>query len=156
MKKQKIESVLLDKTKESGPLWLEEYQQAGGYEGLRKALTRMKPADVIAEIQKAGLRGRGGAGYPTWKKWEQVAKNNQTTRYLCANAGEHEPGTFKDRHLIRKNPHLLVEGSLIAAYAVEARVAYLYVNGSFHEEIGIIKKAMAEAKAKGYWGENIL
>lgn len=155
MRKQRIESVLLNKTKESGPLWLKEYVRAGGYEGLRKALTRMKPADVIAEIQKAGLRGRGGAGYPAWKKWEMVAKSNHATRYLCANAGEHEPGTFKDRHLIQKNPHLLIEGALIAAYAIGAREAYLYVNGSFHEETEIIKKAMVEAKEESYWGEHI-
>ena len=156
MSKQRNHSVLLDKTKESGPLWLEEYRRGGGYEGLTKALTQMKPADVIAEIQKAELRGRGGAGYPTWKKWEMVAKSHATTHYLCANAGEHEPGTFKDRYLIQRNPHLLIEGALIAAYAVGAREAYLYVNGSFHDEIEIVKKAMAEAKREGYWGENLL
>jgi NADH-quinone oxidoreductase subunit F len=156
VKKQKIAGILLDKTKEAEPLWLKEYIKTGGYEGLKKALTGMKPADVIAEIQKAGLRGRGGAGFPTWKKWDQVAKSNQTTKYLCANAGEHEPGTFKDRHLIRKNPHLIIEGALLAAYAVGAGEAYLYVNGEFHEEIEIIKKAMAEAKAKGFWGDDIL
>jgi NADH-quinone oxidoreductase subunit F len=154
--KQSIQRILLDKTNESKPLWLEEYRQAGGYKGLTKALTQMKPADVIAEIQKAGLRGRGGAAFPTWKKWEMVAKSHPTTRYLCANAGEHEPGTFKDRHLIQRNPHLLIEGALIAAYAVGAREVYLYVNGSFHDEIEIVKKAMAEAKTEGYWGENLL
>jgi len=154
--KQRIHRVLLDKTKESGPLWLEEYRRIGGYEALTKVLTQMKPPDVIAEIQKAELRGRGGAGYPTWKKWEMVAKSYTTTRYLCANAGEHEPGTFKDRHLIQRNPHLLIEGALIAAYAIGAHEAYLYVNGSFHEEMEIVKKAMAEAKIEGYWGENIL
>jgi NADH-quinone oxidoreductase subunit F len=156
MKEQKTQGVLLEHTKDSGPLWLGDYRRAGGYEGLKKALTEMKPADVIAEIQKAGLRGRGGAGYPTWKKWEMVAKSGQATKYLCANAGEHEPGTFKDRRLIQKNPHLLIEGSLIAAYAVGAGEVYLYVNGSFNEEIKIVKKAMAEAKSKGYWGKDIL
>ena len=102
---------------------LEAYLRRGGYEAARKAVTGMDPADVITEVRKAGLRGRGGAGFPAGLKWSFVPQGGAGPRYLCVNADEGEPGTFKDRAILARDPHRLLEGMIIAAYAVGIRTA---------------------------------
>src|SRR6516162_2220225 len=107
---------------------LEVYYQHQGYRALAKALHEYQPDDLVELIKKSGLRGRGGAGFPTGMKWSFLAKNDKT-RYLCCNADESEPGTFKDRMIMEKNPHLLVEGVIITSYACHISTAFIYVRG---------------------------
>ncbi|MHB8483446.1 MAG: complex I 51 kDa subunit family protein [Nitrospiria bacterium] len=135
---------------------LKEYRDRGGYNAWLKVLTKMKPDEVLAEVKNSGLRGRGGAGYPTWKKWEIVAGKEVSQKYLCCNGAEEEPGTFKDRILLGANPHQLLEGVLIAAYTVGASKIILYLNEKFGQEINGVLKALEEIKTLGFWGENIL
>ncbi len=134
---------------------LESYFAAGGYKALKKALA-MKPADLIEEVKKSGLRGRGGAGFPTGLKWSFVPKDAEGPRYLVCNADEGEPGTFKDRELILRNPHALIEGMAIAARAIGAGTGYIYIRGEFVAEARALEKAAAEARAKGFIGGNML
>ncbi|MDA8130156.1 MAG: NADH-quinone oxidoreductase subunit F, partial [Elusimicrobia bacterium] len=134
---------------------LEAYFAAGGYKSLKKALG-LGPAAVIDEVKKSNLRGRGGAGFPTGLKWSFIPKDAQGPRYLVCNADEGEPGTFKDRELIRKNPHALIEGMAIAAYAIGAASAYIYIRGEFAEEAAILEEAIAAARRKGFIGRNLL
>src|SRR5207302_10771390 len=117
---------------------------------------RWKRDEVIAEIKRAGLRGRGGAGFPTGVKWEKVLHHRIPEHYFVCNAGEHDPGTFKDRYLLKTNPHQLLEGMLIAAYTVKAKQAFLYVNHEYVEEIAILGKATAETRARGFRGKHVL
>jgi NADH-quinone oxidoreductase subunit F len=134
---------------------LESYFAAGGYKPLRKAFT-LKPADIIEEVKKSGLRGRGGAGFPTGLKWSFIPKDAEGPRYLVCNADEGEPGTFKDRELILKNPHALIEGMAITGYAIGAAHGYIYIRGEFTAEAALLEKAVADARAKGFIGKNIL
>lgn len=134
---------------------IEVYEKAGGYAALRKAL-QMKPAEVIDEVKKSGLRGRGGAGFPCGMKWGFVPQNTGRPVYLCVNADESEPGTFKDRALLEKDPHRIVEGTIIAAYVIGSHTAYLYIRGEFDLSLRRIEAAMAEATRAGYLGKNIL
>lgn len=134
---------------------IEAYFAAGGYRALKKALA-MKPEDVIEEVKKSGLRGRGGAGFPAGLKWSFIPKDAEGPRYLVCNADEGEPGTFKDRELIRVNPHSLIEGMAIAAFSVGAGTGYIYIRGEFAAEAGLLRKAIADARAKGFVGRNIL
>ncbi len=136
---------------------LEVYEKNGGYRALKKAL-KMSPDDVIEEVKKSGLRGRGGAGFPTGIKWTFMPKERNPERpsFLCINCDEGEPGTFKDRYLVRWDPHQLVEGAIIATYALRAPWCIVYVRAEMWEEKEILKQAIAEAKAKGYLGEHIL
>src|SRR3989338_649269 len=127
---------------------IERYVSTGGY----KALKELKPEGVIKEVKSSGLRGRGGAGFPTWRKWEFVAGAAGDEKYLCCNAAEGEQGTFKDRCLIRSNPHQLIEWIIIASYAVGARKSYLYITESYSKEITVLEKALQEAKEKRYIG----
>ncbi len=131
----------------------EEY--GGGYQALRKALG-MKPEDVVEEVKKSGLRGRGGACFPTGLKWSFMPKQAEKTKYLCANGDESEPGTFKDRQIFEFNPHLFIEGSLIAAYAMGVKTTYVYLRGEYHRWSKLLQRAIDEAYEKGYIGENIL
>ncbi|MGD0339001.1 MAG: NADH-quinone oxidoreductase subunit NuoF [Bacteroidota bacterium] len=131
------------------------YEQHGGYSALRKALT-MKPEDVTEEVKKSNLRGRGGACFPTGLKWTFMPKNSTKPKYLCVNGDESEPGTFKDRQIFEFNPHLLIEGTIIACYAMGIATAYLYIRGEYVKWIKLIEKAIADAYAKGYIGKNIL
>ena len=137
-------------------LSLEEYCGIGGYEAWSKILKENNPSQVLDEIKNSGLRGRGGAGYPTWKKWEMVAGKEVPVKYLCCNGAEEEPGTFKDQILLSVNPHQLLEGVLIAAYAVGAQKAILYINQKFNFQIALMERALLESKALGFWGENVL
>jgi NADH-quinone oxidoreductase subunit F len=134
---------------------IETYRFYGGYEGLRKALS-MKPDEIIEEVKKSGLRGRGGAGFPTGMKWTFLAKNTGKPIYLCCNADESEPGTFKDRLILEKNPHQLIEGMAIACCAIGAHTAYIYIRGEFFHGARLLQKALDEAYAAGFLGKNIL
>ena len=131
------------------------YAEQGGYEAWKSCLTKWSCEEVVAELKRAGLRGRGGAGFPTGVKWEKVLTHRIPERYFVCNAGEHEPGTFKDRYLLKNNPHQVLEGILIAAHTVKAKAAYLYVNHEYVEELASLRKAAEEARAAGFMGKNI-
>jgi NADH-quinone oxidoreductase subunit F len=135
---------------------LDVYRANGGYESLRKVLTAMTPDDVINEVKKSALRGRGGAGFPTGMKWSFVPKDSPKPKYVVCNADESEPGTFKDRYLMERDPHLLIEGMLIAAYALGAKTNYIYTRGEYRYLIDIMDRALEEARAAGLLGEKIL
>jgi NADH-quinone oxidoreductase subunit F len=141
-----------------GEPWdVEAYCRVGGYEAWKKCLTgELSREEVINELKKSGLRGRGGAGFPTGVKWEKVLHHRTKEHYFVCNAGEHEPGTFKDRYLLHHYPHQLLEGCLIAAYTVQAKSAFIYINHEYAEERHHLEKAIAQAKAKGLMGKNIL
>jgi NADH-quinone oxidoreductase subunit F len=126
-----------------------------GYQGLKKALG-MTPDAVIEDVKKSGLRGRGGAGFPTGLKWQFVDKKSPKPKFIVCNADESEPGTFKDHLLMERNPHLLVEGCLIGCYAIGAKAAYIYIRGEFQHLFPTMQKAIDEARAAGYLGKNIL
>jgi NADH-quinone oxidoreductase subunit F len=135
---------------------IEYYRKQGGYKSFEKVLKSMEPDAVIAEVRNANLRGRGGAGFPAGVKWGFIPKNSGKPHYLLCNADESEPGTFKDRLLMTGNPHLVLEGNMIAAYAIRSNVAYIYIRGEFVEEARILEEAIAQAYEKGYLGKNIL
>ena len=128
----------------------------GGYKALRKAVKEMEPEQIIEQVKSAGLRGMGGAGFPAGVKWSFVPKDPSLTKYLCVNADESEPGTCKDREILRRDPHRLIEGSVIAAKAFGATRAYVYIRREFHHEKKVLDKAIAEAYTAGYLGKNIL
>lgn len=132
------------------------YRSKGGYVSVEKALKTMSPDEVVEEVKKSGLRGRGGAGFPTGMKWSFLAKPEGVARYLVCNADESEPGTFKDRYLMTYIPHLLIEGMITSSYALGAKVSYIYVRGEMMPQIRILEKAIAEAKKAGFLGKNIL
>jgi NADH-quinone oxidoreductase subunit F len=131
------------------------YEANGGYKALRKALG-LKPDEVTDEVKKSGLRGRGGACFPTGLKWTFMSKKSDKPKYLCVNGDEAEPGTFKDRQIFEFNPHLLVEGSVIAAYAMRTTTVFIYVRGEYGKWVRMLETAIADAYAHGYVGENIL
>ncbi len=135
---------------------IETYESLGGYKGLAKALREYQPAEVTDIVKRSGLRGRGGAGFPTGVKWGFVPKDSGKPVYLCVNADESEPGTFKDRLIIEKDPHQLIEGVIISAYALGCHQAFIYIRGEFVYGAGVLDKAIAEAYEKGYLGRNIL
>ena len=126
-----------------------------GYQGLRKALT-LKPNDIIEQVKASGLRGRGGAGFPTGMKWQFVLKDTPKPKYICCNADESEPGTFKDHVLMERNPHLLIEGCAIGCHAIGAKVAYIYIRGEFYHVQQILEAEIEKAYKAGYLGRNIL
>jgi NADH-quinone oxidoreductase subunit F len=133
---------------------LAAYEKAGGYRAVRKALA-MEPLAVTEEVKQSGLRGRGGAGFPTGLKWSFVPKDSALPKYLCVNADESEPGTFKDRYLLELDPHQLVEGIVITCHAVGIHHAYIYIRGEFGLPYRRIKRAVEEAYAKGYLGKGL-
>jgi len=134
----------------------EVYRQKGGYRSVEKALKSMSPQNVVEEVQASGLRGRGGAGFPTGMKWSFLAKPEGVPRYLLCNADESEPGTFKDRYLMEKIPHLLVEGMIVSSYALGCNRSFIYIRGEYMWVLDIVEKAIAEAYANGWLGKNIL
>lgn len=140
------------------PLDLQGYEEAGGYQGMRKALREMTPQEVAEEVQDARLRGRGGAGFSTGMKWSFVPMGDDAPRpkYFIANADEMEPGTFKDRLLMEGDPHQLIEGLIIGAYAIQADVAYVFLRWAYRRAARLIEKAIAEAREAGYLGKDIL
>ncbi len=131
------------------------YLQDGGYEELKKAFT-MQPGEIVNEVKISGLRGRGGAGFPCGVKWGFIKPGGPKPAYLICNADESEPGTFKDRYIIHQDPHQLLEGMIISCFAVNARLAYIYIRGEFPEGAKILERALAEARAHGFLGKNIL
>lgn len=135
---------------------MEVYRKQGGYAAVEKALKTMTPDEVLEEVKKSGLRGRGGAGFPTGLKWSFLAKPEGVPRYLVCNADESEPGTFKDRELMIRNPHSLIEGMIVSSFALGANTSYIYVRGELFYVIRILEKAIAEAREKGFLGKNIL
>lgn len=147
--------ILLDKLHIPGINTFDVYRKNGGYASVEKALKTMTPDQVVEEVKTSGLRGRGGAGFPTGMKWSFIDKNS-TPRYLVCNADESEPGTFKDRFLMENIPHILVEGMIVSSFALGANVSYIYMRGEFRWLIKIMEKAIAEAKANGFLGKNIL
>jgi NADH-quinone oxidoreductase subunit F len=150
-----FEPLLTRHVREPGSYTLDFYLRHEGYEGLKKALA-MQPNQVIEMVKTSGLRGRGGAGFPTGMKWQFVLKDTPRPKYLACNADESEPGTFKDHVLMERYPHLLIEGCLIGSYAIGAKVAYIYIRGEFLHVQDVLEGAIAEAYAAGYVGRNIL
>jgi NADH-quinone oxidoreductase subunit F len=138
------------------PLTLVEYERAGGYQALRKAMKDMQPKALTDLVKESNLRGRGGAGFSTGLKWSLVPLDTNTQRYLVANADEMEPGTFKDRILLECTPHQLIEGMILASYAIQATISYVYLRWAYKTAARAILTAIEEAKAAGYLGPNIL
>jgi NADH-quinone oxidoreductase subunit F len=136
---------------------IETYLADGGYAALRKAVTTMTPEQVTEEVKKSGLRGRGGAGFPCGMKWGFIPKDTGGKPiYLLCNADESEPGTFKDRLLMEEDPHQVIEGVAVSAYAIKCQLAYIYIRGEFWDGARILDAAIAEAKAKGFLGKNVM
>jgi NADH-quinone oxidoreductase subunit F len=148
--------ILLEHIAVPGISSFEVYRKHGGYASVEKALKTMAPDDVMNEVKKSGLRGRGGAGFPTGMKWSFLDRKTDKPRYLVCNADESEPGTFKDKYLLEHIPHLLIEGMIVSSFALGATVSYIYARGEFKKIIKILEKAIAEAKAAGFLGEKIL
>jgi len=136
--------------------FLKEYEEAGGYQALRKVLKDFSPDAVIEAVKKSGLRGRGGAGFPTGVKWGFIPKDHPGPKYLCCNADESEPGTFKDRQLMERDPHQMLEGMIITCFAIGAQTAYIYIRGEFRLGAKILWRAIEEARTAGYVGDDIL
>jgi NADH-quinone oxidoreductase subunit F len=134
---------------------LDAYLRGGGYEAARKAVTSLAPSAIIAEVKKAGLRGRGGAGFPAGLKWSFVPQTDPGPKYLCVNADEGEPGTFKDRAILVREPHRLLEGMIIAAFAVGIRQAVIYMRGEYERVAGRLREAIAEAEGAGFLGRGV-
>ena len=134
----------------------EVYRKQGGYAAVEKVIKTMSSEEVVEEAKKSGIRGRGGAGFPMGMKWGFLAKPEGVPRYLVCNADESEPGTFKDHHLMKSIPHLLIEGMIVSSYALGANKSFIYVRGELMYVIRILEKAIEEAKANGFLGKNIL
>ncbi|MEP7195974.1 MAG: NADH-quinone oxidoreductase subunit NuoF [Saprospiraceae bacterium] len=147
--------ILLEHINVSGINTLEVFVQHGGYQSVKKALS-MSTDEVLEEVKKSGLRGRGGAGFPTGMKWSFLDKKSDKPRYLVCNADESEPGTFKDRFLMEKIPHALIEGMITSSYTLGANTSYIYVRGEMMHAIRILEQAIQEAYKAGYLGKNIL
>jgi NADH-quinone oxidoreductase subunit F len=135
---------------------IDVYVAHGGYEATRRALTGHKPEELVEIVKASNLRGRGGAGFPTGMKWSFLPKQRDKPVYLCVNADESEPGTFKDRIIVEQDPHQLLEGIIITAYAIGCHTAYIYIRGEFAAGARVLEQAIAEARAKGFIGENVL
>lgn len=144
--------------RDGAPLSLADYEKAGGYRALAKALKEMSPKEVTGIVKESGLRGRGGAGFPTGMKWGFVPMGEDAPKrkYFIANADEMEPGTFKDRLLMEGDPHLLLEGLLLGAYAIQADVAYIFLRWAYRDAAKRLTRAIEEARERGYVGEDVL
>lgn len=148
--------LLLEHINVPGIQSLEVYRKMGGYASVEKALKTMSPDAIVEEVKKSGLRGRGGAGFPTGMKWSFLAKPAGVPRYLVCNADESEPGTFKDRYLMEKIPHALIEGMITSSFALGANNSYIYIRGEYFYVSRILERAIEEAYAAGWLGKNIL
>src|SRR5262245_34765801 len=135
---------------------LDVYLKHGGYEATRKALTGFTPEQLVDMVKASNLRGRGGAGFPTGMKWGFLPKQTEKPVYLCVNADESEPGTFKDREICEDDPHQLLEGIIITAFAIKCHTAYIYIRGEFALGVERLETAVAEARKGGFLGRNIL
>jgi NADH-quinone oxidoreductase subunit F len=148
--------LLLEHAHVEGIQGYEVYRKMGGYRSVEKALKTMTPEAIVEEVKTSGLRGRGGAGFPAGMKWSFIAKPEGVPRHLLCNADESEPGTFKDRYLMEKIPHLLVEGMIVSSFALGCNTSYIYIRGEYKWIVKILEKAIAEAYANGWLGKNIL
>jgi NADH-quinone oxidoreductase subunit F len=144
-----MEKMLLRNIEAKDSHTLAVYQSGGGYRALEKAIKEMSPDRVMEEVKASGLRGRGGAGFPTGMKWGFVPKDTPKPKYLVCNADESEPGTFKDRLLIEKDPHAIVEGTILAAYAIQSHTAFIYIRGELAFGAKVLQKAIDEAAHAG-------
>ena len=135
---------------------LDVYEANGGYQAARKAFFEMKPEEIIEEIKNSNLRGRGGAAFPTGTKWSFIPKDSKKPVYICCNADESEPGTFANRYQLENDPHCIIEGILIACRAVNSHVCYVYLRGEFDLQKQIFDEALAQARAKGYIGSDVM
>jgi NADH-quinone oxidoreductase subunit F len=150
-----MRKLLLEKANIEGIRGYDVYRREGGYKSVEKAL-KMSPNDIVEEVKRSGLRGRGGAGFPTGMKWSFLAKPEGVARYLVCNADESEPGTFKDRYLMEFIPHLLIEGMIVSSFALSSNVSYIYIRGEYDWITDILENTIAEAKQNGFLGKNIL
>ncbi len=151
-----FEKILLKNLETPGCHDIGAYEAAGGYKALVTVLNGYSPGDLIELVKRSNLRGRGGAGFPTGVKWGFVPKETDKPKYLCCNSDEGEPGTFKDRALMEKDPHVMIEGMLIAAYAIGAEISYIYIRGEYTLSIERVEMALRQAYEKGFLGKNIL
>lgn len=151
-----MKKLLLEHIDVPGINTFEVYRKMGGYASVEKALKTMAPDAITEEVKKSGLRGRGGAGFPAGMKWSFIDKKSEKPRYLVCNADESEPGTFKDRYLMEKIPHLLIEGMITASFALGAKTSFIYIRGEYMYVLRILEKAIDEAYAAGFLGKNIL
>ncbi len=151
-----FEPLLTRNIHKENPASIATYMASGGYQGLARVLKEFAPEAFVEEVKNSGLRGRGGAGFPCGVKWGFLPKGLDKPRYLCVNADESEPGTFKDRLLIDKDPHLVLEGIIASAYAIRCNQAFFYIRGEFHGPCRTFERAVEEARAKGFLGKNIL
>jgi NADH-quinone oxidoreductase subunit F len=149
------EHILFQNVWKEGSTSIAVYEASGGYARLGEWLRR-PPEEIVETVKKSNLRGRGGAGFPTGMKWGFLPKDNPRPRYLCVNADESEPGTYKDRVIIERDPHRLIEATVVSCHAIRAKAAWIYIRGEFHEGARTLERALAEARAKGYVGTNIL
>ena len=147
--------LLLEHAHVEGIRYYEAYRKNGGYRSVEKAL-KMTPDEIVEEVKKSGLRGRGGAGFPTGMKWSFLAKPEGVPRHLVCNADESEPGTFKDRYLMEFIPHLLIEGLIVSSFALGSNLTYIYIRGEYSWIDPILEEAIAEAKNNGWLGKNIM
>ncbi len=150
-----MKKLLLEKAHIDNIRAFDVYRREGGYKSVEKAL-KMQTSEVLDEVKKSGLRGRGGAGFPTGLKWSFLAKPEGVARYLVCNADESEPGTFKDRYLMEFMPHLLIEGMIVSSYTLGSNVSYIYIRGEYDWVTDILQVAINEAKQNGFLGKNIL
>lgn len=148
--------LLLEKAHVEGIRSFDVYRREGGYRSVGKALKEMSIEAIVEEVKKSGLRGRGGAGFPAGMKWSFIAKPEGIPRHLVCNADESEPGTFKDRYLMENIPHLLIEGLIVASFALGSHDTYIYIRGEYAWIVDILEQAIEEAKANGFLGKNIL
>ncbi|WP_346236874.1 NADH-quinone oxidoreductase subunit NuoF [Niabella insulamsoli] len=148
--------LLLEKAHVEGIRYFDVYRREGGYRSVEKALKTMAPDDITEEVKKSGLRGRGGAGFPTGMKWSFLAKPEGVPRHLVVNADESEPGTFKDRYLMEFLPHLLIEGIIVSSYALGSNTSFIYIRGEYAWIVDILEQAIEEARNNGFLGKNIL
>src|SRR5678809_948248 len=147
--------LLINNAHIEGIRFYDAYRKNGGYASVEKAF-KMAPNDIVEEVKKSGLRGRGGAGFPTGMKWSFLAKPEGVPRYLVCNADESEPGTFKDRYLMEFIPHLLIEGLIVSSFALGSNRTYIYIRGEYAWITDILEQAIAEARQHGFLGKNIL
>jgi NADH-quinone oxidoreductase subunit F len=149
------ETILLRNVWKKDSTSIKVYEQGGGYASLKKHLS-MTPDEIVDIVKKSTLRGRGGAGFPTGLKWSFLPKDNPKPRYLCLNADESEPGTFKDRLLLENDPHQVIESCIVSSHAIRSKLCFIYIRGEFWQGIRTLEKAVAEAYAAGYLGKDIL
>src|SRR5487761_1876940 len=151
-----FEPVLLRRIAKKASPWLDAYRADGGYRALHKALHEMTPAQVVDAVKSSGLRGRGGAGFPTGLKWTFLPKDHPGPIYMCINADESEPGTFNNRILMELDPHQVIEGTILSCYATRATTAYIYLRYEYPVSLRRLQQAIDECYAAGYLGKNIL